>query len=111
MDRKAEAAQLREPMETDAVFGSSPASFYHKGRPVHTKIGNKIRSVRLDQPLRLYIQQKEQWDDDTFEAVDWKAFDASMNKLTIHKRTNVAKYVFNWQNTGHQKQLFEDAQA
>ena len=34
-----------------------------------------------------------------------------MKKITIHKRINVAKYVFNWQNTGRQKQLFEEAQA
>ena len=111
MDRDAEAARLTDPMETEAVFGSSPATFYHDGKPVHTKIGRKIRSIRLDQPLRQYIQQKEQWDDETFETVDWKAFDASMNKLSIHKRINIAKYVFNWQNTGRQKQLFEDAQA
>ena len=34
-----------------------------------------------------------------------------MKKLTIHKRINVAKYIFNWQNTGRQKQLFEESQA
>ena len=34
-----------------------------------------------------------------------------MSKLTIHKPINVAKYIFNWQNTGSQKQLFEDSLA
>ena len=34
-----------------------------------------------------------------------------MNKLSIHKRINVTKYIFNWQNTGHQKLLFEMQQA
>ena len=45
MDREAEAARLTVSMETDAVFGSSSATFYHKWRPVHTKIGQKIQSI------------------------------------------------------------------
>ena len=31
--------------------------------------------------------------------------------MSVHKRINIAKYVFNWQNTGRQKEHFEDAQA
>ena len=65
----------------------------------------------LDPPLRQYIQQKEQLDDEIFEAVDWKAFKASMKKLTVHKQIYLEKYIFNWQKTGLQKQLFEDGQA
>ena len=34
-----------------------------------------------------------------------------MHKLSVHKRINVTKYVFNWQNTGRQKQLFENGRA
>ena len=100
IDRRAEAARLTVPLEPKTVFGSSAATFFQKGHPIHTKISAKIRSAILDEPLRAYIQQKENWDDNTFNIVDWKAFDASMNKLLIHKRIHVAKYIFNWQNTG-----------
>ena len=34
-----------------------------------------------------------------------------MNKLTVHKQINFAKYFFNWQKTEWQKELFEDAKA
>ena len=34
-----------------------------------------------------------------------------MNKLTVHKHINVAKYIFNWKNRGRQKQHFENAQT
>ena len=43
--------------------------------------------------------------------MDWPAFEACLQKLTVHKRVNVMKYMFNWQNTGRQKQLFENSQA
>ena len=36
---------------------------------------------------------------------------ASMNKLTIHKQMNFAKYFFKWQKTEWQKEFFEDAKA
>ena len=111
MDRKAEAARLTSLTESTMVFGKSTATHIFKGQPIHTKLSHTIRSVILDPPLQRYIQQKEVWDDDTFDAVDWTAFEASMKKLTVHKGINMAKYIFNWQNTGHQKQLFEDSQA
>ena len=70
MDSRAEAAQLTIPLESETVFGSLPATFFLHGNPIHTKIGTKIWSRILDQPLRNYIQQKENWDDDTFEIID-----------------------------------------
>ena len=111
MDKKAESARLTTPTPSAVIFGSSSAEFIHRGRPVHTKISTTIKQAFLDPPLREYIQQKEDWSDETFETVHWTAFRTAMNKLTIHKRINVAKYIFNWQNTGRQKQLFEESQA
>ena len=75
------------------------------------KIGTKIRDLRHSNNLKRYIQEKENWEDDVFETVDWLAFETCLKKLTIHKRINVTKYIFNWQNTGRQKQLFENSQA
>ena len=100
MDLQAEKARLSTPTESKAIFGLSPATYLCKGQPIHTKIKEKIPREVLAPPLQDYIQKKEEWDDETFEAVDWRTFETCMNKLTIHKRINVAKYVFNWQNTG-----------
>ena len=111
MDRKAAEAHLSYPMPLMAIFGTSAAEFVHAGHPVHTKISQKIRQAFLSPSLREFIQQKEDWTDEVFEAVDWRAFEVAMNKLTIHKQINVAKYIFNWQNTGKQKKLFENSNA
>ena len=107
MDREAKLARLTTPTTSATVFESSSAEFIHKDQPVHTKIGRKITKAFLDQPLQQYIQQKEDWTDTIFDSVDWKSFKQAMKKLTIHKCINVTKYIFNWQNTGRQKQLFE----
>ena len=99
MDRKAGEARLAEPLEATSVFGTSKAVLVHRGRPIYTKIAQTIRNVILDPPLREYIQEREQWDDSTFEAVDWIALETALKKVTVHKQINIAKYIFNWQNT------------
>ena len=83
----------------------------YDGQVLTTKIGRKIRELRHTANLRKYIQEKEEWEDAVFDSVDWPAFKACLGRLSVHKRINVTKYVFNWQNTGRQKQLFENSQA
>ena len=111
MDRLAESYRLNQPTPLTAVFTSTRAAFLHKEHVVTTKVGQKIRDIIHSRPLRLYIQDKESWTDEVFDSVDWPAFERCMQKLSIHKRINVTKYIFNWQNTGRQKQLFEMRQA
>ena len=111
MDKQARNARLTTPTDTTRLFGTSTATFVHKGTPIYTKIAQKLRNTMLDTPVRRYIQDKEQWDDDTFDAVDWLSLEASLKKIPVHKRINITKYMFNWQNTGDQKQLFEDGLA
>ena len=89
MDKKEEAARLLIPTRSAYVFASSLAEFVQEGQPIHTKIGRKIKQAFLDPPLKMYIQQKEEWTDEVFDSVDWKAFETAMNKMTIHKRINV----------------------
>ena len=111
MDKKAAEARLLHPTPSMAIFGTSSAEFIHNDHPIHTKIGKTIRQAFLSPQLREFIQQKEDWTDNVFDAVDWRAFEVAMNKLTIYKRINVAKYIFNSQNTGKQKQIFENSTA
>ena len=70
MDKKAGEGRLQTPTETTGILGTSKAVFVHKGRPIYTKIAQTLRNAMLDLPLRKYIQEKEQWDEGTFEAVD-----------------------------------------
>ena len=111
MDATAAKARLQTPTRSDTIFRTTKATMICDGHPVQTKVGSKIRSKLLDAPLREYIIEKEAWTPATFDMVDWAAFKHCMGKLTIHKRVNVAKYVFDWQNTGRQKQKFEESKA
>ena len=111
MDKLAESFRLPHPTPVNTVFRSSRAALVYNSQALVTKVGRKIRDLRHSANLRQYIQEKEQWDDDIFDSVDWPAFEACLKRLNVHKRINVTKYIFNWQNTGRQKQLFEHSQA
>ena len=58
MDKRAEKAGLTVHLDSETVLGSSPATLYFHGKPIHTKIGTKIQSAFLDQPLRLIFNRK-----------------------------------------------------
>ena len=111
MDKKAGNARLTTPTDTMRLFRTLTVALINKGKPIYTKLAQTIRNAILDPPLRKYIQEKEQYDDDTFDAVDWVSLESSLKKVTVHKQINIAKYMFNWQNTGYQKQLFEEGEA
>jgi hypothetical protein len=107
VDRQAE--QRRElssitfptiPMPTDA------ASLVIKGYFVTTKIDEHIRLMMTANPLIEYIQQKNNWSNDTVNLVNWTAIAGLMQRLSASKRVKVAKLHHNWQNTGRQKGLF-----
>ena len=111
MDRLAKMFRPQQPVLLTTVFRASGAALVHNTNVLTTKVGAKIRDLQHSNNLRKYSQEKEQWNDDIFETVDWPAFETCLQKLTVHKRINITKYIFNWQNTGRQKQLFENSQA
>ena len=112
MDRLAETFRLNYPRPLSTVYCASGAALVHNNQVLVTKVGHtKIKDLWHREQLCRYIQEKEQWNDTVFESIDWPAFEQSLQNLTIHKRINVMKYIFNWQNTGRQKQLFENSQA
>ena len=111
MDKLAESYRLPHPTPLTTVFRASRAALVHDNKVLVTKIDQKIRDLKHSANLRRYIQEKEHWEDAVFDSVDWVSFEACLRKLHVHKRINVTKYIFNWQNTGRQKQLFENSQA
>ena len=111
MDKLANSFRLNHPTPLTTVFRASGAVLVHNQQVLMTKIGQKIRELRHSAHLCWYIQEKEEWEDEVFESVDWQAFEACVRRLTVHKRINVTKYIFNWQYTGRQTQLFEHSQA
>ena len=77
------------------------------GSAVTTNVSRVIRDILIAEPMEAYICKREGWPKSTFDLVDWKAMDRAMKTMSNHKRINAAKYMFDWQNTGEQKQRFE----
>ena len=86
---------------------SSGIKLMYNHNTVTTKIEQYIRDAISAAPLQDYICNQEAWAPATFQYVDWTAMYRALKSLEMMKRVNAIKYMFNWQNTGAQKQKFE----
>ena len=111
MDALAASKRLTTPTPIQECFQSTGITFFNGNDVVTTDIGPCLKDKILAPALVDYICNKEEWTQETFDLVDWDALERCLGKMSIHKRINAAKYMFNWQNTGRQKQHFEDSLA
>ena len=111
MDKLVEQTRLLSQAKKTSFYPSSKIAVIVKESAVTTKVEKVIRKELTTQPLKDYICQKEAWTQETFCSVHWDALGRALKSLDIHKRINAIKYIFNWQNTGEQKQWFEASQA
>ena len=112
MDKLTAATQraIRNPIITP-FLESSKIALMVNGNAITTKISRAIRDALVADPFEQYICKRVGWPKITFNLADWKALDRAMTSLSFHKRVNAAKYMFDWQNTGEQKQRFEQSAA
>ena len=111
MDRLADQTRRESQAGITPFYKSSKIALIVNGSATTTKADKIIRQAFTSQPLQDYIRQKEEWTSETFRLVHWDAVERALKSLDIHKRINAIKYIFNWQNTGEQKQRFEASQA
>ena len=111
MDKLAESTRKHGNAQPTPFLASSKIALMVNGSAVTSNIPKVIRDALISDLLEQYIKEKERWSADTFSLVDWPAMGRAMKSLSIHKRINAAKYMFNWQNTGEQKQRFEQSLA
>ena len=72
------------------------------------KVSARITEIITSPFLQEYLQDKNKWDTQTFNSINWKAMGAFMKSLTGEQETNVIKLVHNWQNDGHQNHLHSE---
>ena len=112
MDRIASTTRTtNENTPVTPFLESSKIALMVNGSAVTTNISRVIKDKLVAEPMESYICEREGWTQSIFCLVDWKAMDRALKSLSIHKRVNTAKYMFDWQNTGEQKQRFEDSLA
>ena len=111
MDALAAEKHLTTPTPVRTCFQSTGICLASGNTVITTDVGPCIKAELLAPALKDYICSKEDWTNKTFNLVHWAALECCLGKMSIHKRINAAKYMFNWQNTGRQKQHFEDSLA
>ena len=107
----AETRQTNRAPTVTPFLESSKIALMVNSSTFTTNISWVVHNVRIAEPMEAYICEREGWPKSTFNLVDWKAMDSAMKILSIHKRVNAAKYMFNWQNTSEKKQSFENSAA
>jgi len=66
----------------------------------------KALLLKLSRPAMIqYLCQRNNWDTKMLEIIDFDAFGRYMKALSNQRRTNVIKYIHNWQKTGRQKKF------
>ena len=111
MDALAATKRLTTLTSFTSCFQSTGICLVNGNTVITTDVGLCLKDKLLSPALKDYICDKEEWDHDTFNLVHWAALERCLGKMSIHKSINAAKYMFNWQNTGRQKQHFEDSMA
>ena len=59
--------------------------------------------------LKEYIKTKFEWEEETFNLVNWYAIAAALKTYKPYKRTKVSQLMFNWQYVGERKNMMEEA--
>ena len=111
MDKIAKDTRKQGKVQHTPFLASSKIALMVNSSAVTSNIQQVIRTTLLSESLENYLKERERWSAETFSLVDWKAMGRAMKSLSIHKQINAAKYMFNWQNTGEQKQRFERSLA
>ena len=107
VDRRAEQRRIASTITLPTLqMPTDAASVKIGGSFITTKIDEHVRHAMTAKPLRDYIKEKNNWDDQEFNMVDWDSFGTFMGRLSASKRSLVVKLLHNWQNTGRQKGLF-----
>ena len=79
-------------------------------RSGHHFIYGSLRESIIEQvhgpALQRYLCNKFHWSDEVFHMIDWSAMGSYMRRVDGVKATNIIKLVMNWQNDGHQNELF-----
>ena len=67
----------------------------------------KALMMTLARPAMIqYLCQRNEWNTGTLDKIDFSTFGRYIASLPNQQRTNVIKYINNWQNTGRQEQKF-----
>ena len=91
------------------LIPSSSAAIIVSGRRYHHFPAQIIRDQCHGPPLQEYIKKKTGWSLEQFQSIDWDAYSRTLSSLSPPVKVNWIKLAMNWQNTGSQNLLFQQA--
>jgi hypothetical protein len=88
-------------------YDGSGAMLIINGKWVTTEYKTQIQTAIMKPKHRAYFQKKFKHADKTvYDNIAWKIIGQARHNLTHELNSRLSKYMYNWLNTGHQKELF-----
>jgi hypothetical protein len=76
-----------------------------KGVKVTSHITHQIRLHIQGSKHQKYLQKKHEWDDATYNSIDWRGIKSGFLSLGPLNRIKTSKSIHGWLNTGRQKEM------
>jgi hypothetical protein len=91
----------------DTPYDGSGAMLIIDGQWVTTEYKTQIQTAIMKPKHRAYFQKKFKHADQTvYDDIAWKIIGQARRNLSHELNSRISKYMYNWLNTGHQKELF-----
>lgn len=55
-----------------------------------------LYNTRREKPIRTYMNSKYDWDDATFDSIDWHAIGRVRQRLSFRKKVQTCKIIHGW---------------
>ena len=91
------------------LFPSCHASLIMAGGRVTSHHKQLLRNASLLPPLKEYIIQRNQWNPDTWNFVDWEAYSHATTTLSPAQHLRIVKFVHRWLPVGHRLHKQKDS--
>jgi len=63
---------------------------------ITSRFKQHLYDTRREKPIRIYMKEKYDWDDATFDGVDWNAIGRIRRKLSFRKKVQTCKIIHGW---------------
>ena len=83
------------------------AALYNTNKRQVTDISHFLYNKINGQSTKEYIGNKYNWEAEEIDSIDWKALGQAMKSYTQFQRSKTIQLMYNWQNDGAQKDLFQ----
>ena len=94
-----------------AVYTHTVAALYDSNKKQVTNTSQYLYQWINGPKTREYIGRKCNWENEELDSIDWHALGQAMKSYTQFQKSKAIQLMYDWQNDGAQKNLFQQAEG